>query len=253
MQKDHENKMLYDFLKGVTCRPARLIRCNFLWIGMLAVFGVISHARAATPASLLSPEVPATQIIVPITGLAPPLRLTMTDASTGKRVTAADFRGKVVMLYFGYTNCPDVCPDTLGKIHQIFLKLQKKYPSVAAKTVFLFVTVDPKRDGLALLHRYLALFDPHMIGLRGGPNALYRLTRRYRVVASVHPSANPEKYQVTHSALVYVFGPHGNARFIIPELGLNPHPDYAFLVNKLQQLTQSKQGDGLLTALARFN
>ncbi|GAA5266139.1 protein SCO1 [Acidiphilium sp. MT5] len=245
--------MLYDFLNGVTFIPVRFIRRNFRWIAVLAALGAINPARAATSAPLLSPEVPATQIVVPITGLAPPLRLTMTDASTGKRVTAADFRGKVVMLYFGYTNCPDVCPDTLGKIHQIFLKLQQKYPSVAAKTVFLFVTVDPKRDGLALLHRYLALFDPHMIGLRGGPNALYRLTRRYRVVASVHPSANPEKYQVTHSALVYVFGLHGNARFIIPELGLNPHPDYAALVNKLQQLTQSKQRDGLLTALARFN
>lgn len=245
---DHEINMLYDFFDGVTFISTLFRIRNFRWVAVIAALGFISPAMAA-PTRQTVPS----HTVVPIAGLAPPLRLSMTDASTGKMVTAADFRGKVVMLYFGYTNCPDVCPDTLGKIHQIFLRLQKSSPEVAAKTVFLFVTVDPKRDGVALLHRYLALFDPHFVGLRGGPNALFRLTRRYRVVASVHPSTNPEKYQVVHSALVYVFGPHGNARFIIPDLGLNPKPDYAALVSRLQLLEQSKSKRGLLTALARFN
>lgn len=190
----------------------------------------------------------AAQKVVPVAGLVPPLAFTMKDASTGKTVTAADFRGKVVMLYFGYTNCPDVCPDTLYKLHQIYLKLGP----AAADTVFLFVTVDPARDTLPVLKKYLALFDPHFVGLRGSANQIYQLTRRYRVVASVHPSPDPEKYQVVHSALIYVFGPHGNARFIIPDLGLNQHPDYAALTSDLSKLGTKPQPRGLITWLARL-
>jgi protein SCO1/2 len=186
--------------------------------------------------------------VVSVPGLVPPLAFTMQDARTGKTVTAADFHGKVVMLYFGYTNCPDVCPDTLYKLHQIYLKLGP----AAADTVFLFVTVDPARDTLPVLKKYLALFDPHFVGLRGSANQIYQLTRRYRVVASVHPSPDPEKYQVVHSALIYVFGPHGNARFLIPDLGLNRHPDYAALTSDLSKLGTGSQPRGLITWLARL-
>lgn len=205
--------------------------------------------RFLLAAILLTPFVAsAAQPVVRVTGLVPPLAFTMKDASTGKTVTAADFHGKVVMLYFGYTNCPDVCPDTLYKLHQIYLKLG----AAAANTVFLFVTVDPARDTLPVLKKYLALFDPHFVGLRGSANQVYQLTRRYRVVASVHPSPDPEKYQVVHSALIYVFGPHGNARFIIPDLGLNQHPDYAVLTSDLAKLGTTPQKRGLLTWLAHL-
>ncbi|SIR18299.1 MULTISPECIES: SCO family protein [Acidiphilium] len=186
--------------------------------------------------------------VVPVTGLVPPLAFTMTDASTGKSVTAAAFRGKTILLYFGYTNCPDVCPDTLYKVHQLYLKLG----AAAANTVFLFVTVDPARDTTPVLRRYLALFDPHFVGLRGSANQIYRLTRRYRVVASVHPSPNPQAYQVVHSALIYGFGPHGNARFIIPDLGSNQHPDYPALITDIESLQSKTQPRGLLTWLARL-
>jgi Uncharacterized protein SCO1/SenC/PrrC, involved in biogenesis of respiratory and photosynthetic systems len=205
--------------------------------------------RFLLAAILLTPfAASAAQPVVRVTGLVPPLAFTMKDASTGKTVTATDFHGKVVMLYFGYTNCPDVCPDTLYKLHQIYLKLG----AAAANTVFLFVTVDPARDTLPVLKKYLALFDPHFVGLRGSANQVYQLTRRYRVVASVHPSPDPEKYQVVHSALIYVFGPHGNARFIIPDLGLNQHPDYAALTSDLAKLGTTPQKRGLLTWLARL-
>jgi protein SCO1/2 len=205
--------------------------------------------RFLLAAILLTPfAASAAQPVVRVTGLVPPLAFTMKDASTGKTVTAADFHGKVVMLYFGYTNCPDVCPDTLYKLHQIYLKLG----AAAANTVFLFVTVDPARDTLPVLKKYLALFDSHFVGLRGSANQVYQLTRRYRVVASVHPSPDPEKYQVVHSALIYVFGPHGNARFIIPDLGLNQHPDYAVLTSDLAKLGTTPQKRGLLTWLAHL-
>ncbi|MDD2876250.1 MAG: SCO family protein [Acidiphilium sp.] len=205
---------------------------------------VLALAVLTIPAAAFA----AANHVVPVTGLVPPLAFTMKDASTGKIVTAADFRGKVVMLYFGYTNCPDVCPDTLYKLHQLYLRLG----AAADKTVFLFVTVDPKRDTLPVLKKYLALFDPHFVGLRGNANQIYQLTRRYRVVASVHPSPDPEKYEVVHSALIYVFGTHGNARFIIPDLGLNHHPDYAALASDIQKLSIKPQPRGLLTWLAQL-
>jgi protein SCO1/2 len=210
------------------------------WSALLVALLLVPFAvRGATP---------ATSQVVQVTGLVPPLAFTMTDTSTNKTVTAADFHGKVVMLYFGYTNCPDVCPDTLYKVHQLYQKLG----AAADKTVFLFVTVDPVRDTQPVLAKYLTLFDPHFSGLRGSANQIYQLTRRYRVVASVHPSPDPQKYAVVHSALIYVFGPHGNARMIIPDLGLNQHPDYAELTKRIEILANTPQPSGLLTWLARL-
>ena len=234
--------MLYRFVNRVTLHAARGTAL-VVAAGLLALL-LVGQAAFAAPVAVS---------VVPITGLAPPLRFHMIDASSGKLVTGRDFRGKVVLLYFGYTNCADVCPDTLYKIHQIFLRLQKTDPSVARRAVLLFVTVDPHRDTITVLHHYLGLFDPHFIGLRGGANALYRITRRYRVVASVHPSANPADYQVVHSALVYVFGPHGNARFVLSGMGRAPKPDYRTLAKRVQALATAPPQDGVLTGLARFN
>lgn len=155
---------------------------------------------------------------VNVAGLVPPLVLSMTDVETGKPVTAADFRGEVTMLYFGYTNCPDVCPATLYNVDKILRRLGP----AGARMRFLFVTVDPGRDTPATLAQYVALFGPQIIGLRGDADQLYTLARRYRVVFSV--SKEPV-YSVTHSAAVYVFDAHGKARFIIAGLESNK-PDF---------------------------
>lgn len=202
-------------------------------------------AARANPSTTKSPTQKSR--IVQVGGMVPPIAFTMKNTATGHTVTAASFRGKVVLLYFGYTNCPDVCPDTLYKMHKLYQRLGPD----ADKVVFLFVTVDPKRDTSPVLKKYVALFDPHFIALRGTPNQIFRLTRRYRVVASVHPSPNPEQYRVVHSALIYAFGTHGNARFIIPGLGLNPHPDYQALAHDLKQLTHP-QPRSILTWLAKL-
>jgi protein SCO1/2 len=191
-----------------------------IWLGQccLMIFFALAAPSWAGPASArhLAPG------NISVSGLVPPLKFTMRDTDTGQLVTQKDFRGKVVMLYFGYTNCPDVCPDTLYKVKRIFSSLKAD----AKNVVFLFVTVDPNRDTLPILKQYLELFDPHFVGLRGNANQLYRLARRYRVVFAVHPSPDPEKYAVVHSALIYVFTPQGNADFAISDLGLSQHPDF---------------------------
>ena len=163
---------------------------------------------------------------VDVQGLVPPLTLRMTDVSTGKKVTAADFKGQVVLLYFGYTNCPDVCPATLYNVDRILRRLGPQ----AANVTLLFATVDPDRDTPSALAQYVALFGPNMAGLRGTPNQLYDLARRYRVVFSV---TKTPVYAVTHSAAVYVFDQQGKARFIIAGLETNK-PDFDGIARDLR-------------------
>ncbi len=150
----------------------------------------------------------------------------MTDVTTNQPVTAQNFTGKTVLLYFGYTNCPDVCPATLYNVDKILRRLGP----LAKNVVFLFVTVDPDRDSPTTLAQYTALFGPNIQGLRGTADQLYTLARRYRVVFSV--TKNPT-YQVTHSAAVYVFNPQGKAEFLIAGLDTTT-PDIAGITEDIQ-------------------
>ena len=142
-----------------------------------------------------------------ITGAMPRLAFAMTRASDGTAVTAEEYRGRVIFLYFGYTNCPDVCPTTLANLADVLHKLGPD----AEKVRVLFVTVDPDRDGLPVLKRYAAAFAPQVEGLRGTPNRLADLARRYRVAYSV--TTKPE-YQVMHTSAVFVFDETGRARLV---------------------------------------
>jgi protein SCO1/2 len=123
----------------------------------------------------------------------------------GKPVTAADFRGKVVALYFGYTHCPDVCPTTLANLADMAGKVHS--PDLA----ILFVTVDPDRDTDAVLSDYTKAFSPQMVGLRGTANELADLARRYRVAYIV---TKGPPYQVMHSNAVFFFDRAGRARLV---------------------------------------
>jgi protein SCO1/2 len=181
-----------------------------------------------------------------IAGMVPPLAFTMTDVMTGKTATAADFRGKVTLVYFGYTNCPDVCPDTLAKMDKIFTRLGP----LADHVTFLFVTVDPYRDTPPVLKAYASLFGSHIVGLRGNANQLFRLARRYRVVFSVHRSKNPLHYTVTHSSSIYVFAQKGQAQFLISELGISQHPDIKGISGDLRQLILHPPHETILDRLA---
>ena len=149
-----------------------------------------------------------------MTGALPPLAFTMTRASDGKTVTAADFKGKIVLLYFGYTFCPDVCPTTLLNVTDMLKKLGKRADDVRV----LFVTVDPNRDSLAVLKQYTGAFAPQVVGLRGTPNQLAGLAKRYRVAYSVTPARDGKPYEVTHGAAVYVFNRAGNIKLLFTGL-----------------------------------
>ena len=168
---------------------------------------------------------------VDITGEFPPLAFTMQDATGGGLVDASSFRGQVVLLYFGYTYCPDVCPLTLGRISGILDQLGP----LAKQVRVLFVTVDPNRDSLDVLHTYTAQFSPQIQGLRGTPDQLAALARTYRIAYSVEPANATHPYEVTHSAAVYAFDATGAARLLIPSLA-STTPDIDGTVADLRQL-----------------
>jgi protein SCO1 len=144
-----------------------------------------------------------------ISGHMPDLSFRLTD-DNGKTVTAADYHGKVTLLYFGYTHCPDVCPLTLAHLHVVMQQLGKLADGVR----ILFVSVDPTRDTPAVLHDYVAAFDPHAVGLTGSPADIEALSKRYRAAFSREPGKADGSYDVSHSSGIYVFDGDGKARLL---------------------------------------
>lgn len=145
-----------------------------------------------------------------VSGLLPSLAFDLTDAANGREVQADAFKGRIVMLYFGYTHCPDVCPTTLAELGRAVRELGP----AADQVRILFVTVDPRRDSLAVLKSYAKGFGPQVVGLRGDTRALVALTKRYRVSYGYGKPDADGNYTVSHSSAVYVFDRKGNARLL---------------------------------------
>jgi protein SCO1/2 len=146
-----------------------------------------------------------------ISGLMPPLDFTLTDATDGETVQYKVFRGQVVLLFFGYTHCPDVCPTTLSRLSRALAALGED----AEQVRILFVTVDPARDTLAQLKAYAAAFGPEVVGLRGSEGELKALTKRYRVSYGYGKPDAHGNYEVSHSSAVYVFDREGEIRLLV--------------------------------------
>jgi protein SCO1 len=184
---------------------------------------------------------------IDVSGNSPPLEFAMTRASDGRRVTEADYRGRIVMLYFGYTFCPDACPTTLANVAEILKRLGPD----AERVRLLFVTVDPDRDTLPVLGEYVKNFAPQIEGLRGDSDEIASLARRYRVAYSVTPATKTHPYEVTHGSAIYVFDGSGAARLLIPSLGSGAG-DVAGVAADLRRLAEGPNPPGLFTWLLRF-
>ena len=143
----------------------------------------------------------------------------MTD-HTGKRRPLEDFRGKVVVMFFGSTHCPDVCPTTLAELRAVMDTLGKD----ADRVQVLFVTVDPERDTQDLLAKYVPAFDPRFIGLRpANETELKKVASDFKVFYSKVPGSSPDNYTMDHTAGSYMFDPKGNLRLFIKH-GQGPEP-----------------------------
>jgi protein SCO1 len=181
---------------------------------------------AATLLSACQRSEPSPWQLTAISGHMPDLSFRLTN-DQGKTVTAADYRGKVALLYFGYTHCPDVCPLTLAQLHAA---LQRLGP-LADDVHILFVSVDPTRDTPAVLHEYVGAFDSRAVGLTGSPADIEALTKRYRAAFTREPGKVDGSYDVSHSSGIYVFDGNGKARLLA-----TPTDSQDKLVHDLRQL-----------------
>jgi protein SCO1 len=129
--------------------------------------------------------------------------------TSGKTRTLADFKGRAVVLFFGYTHCPDVCPTTLAELSQALQQLGDDGKRVQV----LMVTVDPARDTPELLGQYVSAFNASYIGLRpAGDAQLVKVAKDFRVYYAKAPGKTPGDYTMDHTAASYVFDPQGKLR-----------------------------------------
>jgi protein SCO1/2 len=129
----------------------------------------------------------------------------------GRPRTLADFRGKVVTVFFGYTQCPDVCPTTLTEMAEVMRLLGDQ----ADRVQVLFVTVDPERDTPALLAQYVPAFDSRFLGLYGDAAATEKVAREFKVFYQKVPGSRPDAYTVDHSAGSFVYDTKGRIRLFV--------------------------------------
>lgn len=193
-------------------------------LGIGVLLGVLLIALVSTRAapspefqgSLINPPVPATDFL-------------LTDQQ-GMPFRLSDQRGKVVLVFFGYTFCPDVCPATLVD----FKWIQNELGDRAGEVQFVFITVDPQRDTAAQLKTHLAAFSPAFIGLRGDPEVLSQVWQAYGVSPEIRPGAGVAGYLVDHAARVFVIDRRGNLRLTFP-FGLGAEAMYLDVVQLLDE------------------
>ena len=134
---------------------------------------------------------------------------------TGRRVTDQDFRGRYMLVFFGYTYCPDVCPAAL----QVITAAIDQLGPAGDKITPILITIDPDRDTPAKMGAYVQSFHPRMVGLTGTPDEVGAAIRAYRVYAKKVPDErNPADYTLDHSSIVYLMGPNGGLVTFSPEI-----------------------------------
>ncbi|ALK95824.1 photosynthetic protein synthase I [Massilia sp. WF1] len=130
---------------------------------------------------------------------------------TGKPRTLADYKGKVVIVFFGYTQCPDVCPTTMAEMASVMQKLGPQADQVQV----LFITLDPERDTPQLLASYVPAFDKRFVGLYGTPEQTAKTAKDFKVFYSKVPGSAPGSYTIDHMAGSFVFDKEGRVRLFI--------------------------------------
>jgi protein SCO1/2 len=153
-----------------------------------------------------------------LTGLEYAKGFTLND-HLGQTRTLADFKGKVVVLFFGYTQCPDVCPTTMSEMAAVMQQLGP----LADKVQVMFVTLDPERDTQALLAQYVPAFDARFLGMRSDAAGTAAVAKEFKVFYAKQPGKTPGSYTIDHTAGSYVFDQQGQIRLFIRH-GQGPEP-----------------------------
>ncbi|WAC75818.1 SCO family protein [Roseateles sp. SL47] len=145
----------------------------------------------------------------------------------GKMRSLEDFKGKVVVVFFGYTQCPDVCPTTMAELAQV----KKALGPDGDRVQGIFITVDPERDKPELLKAYLASFDPSFVALRGNAEQIKETAKEFKVYYAQMPGKTPDSYTVDHTAASFLFDPQGRVR-VYARYGAGAQP----LMSDIKQL-----------------
>jgi protein SCO1 len=161
-----------------------------------------------------------------ITGAEFAREFSLTDFD-GKARTLADFKGKAVVVFFGFTQCPDVCPTTLAEMAEVV----KLLGADGKRLQVLFITIDPERDTPELLRKYVPAFNPNFLGLTGSNEAIAKVAKEFKVFYQKSPGKTPGSYTMDHTANSYVFDPEGKVRLVVKH-GMGADP----LVQDLKQL-----------------
>lgn len=139
----------------------------------------------------------------------------------GKPRTLADFSGKAVVVFFGYTRCPDVCPTTMVEMKEVMRKLGPD----ADKVQVLFVTLDPERDTQQVLAQYVPAFDPRFLGLYADSATTLKTAKDFKVFFEKRSGSSPGSYTIDHTAASYVFDPQGRLRLYVKHDQIDSLPD----------------------------
>ena len=182
--------------------------------------------------AMLKRDAPPKFEAVDITGVDWGKDFKLTD-HTGRVRTLADFRGKAVAMFFGFTHCPDMCPTAMAELAELMNLLGDE----ARRVQVLFVTVDPNRDTPAVLSQYVPAFHPSFLGLYGDAAATERTAKEFKVYYHANAANQHGSYSVDHSGQILVFDPEGRLRLMMkPELS----PEA--MANDLRFLLRASQG-----------
>ncbi|MEO6984558.1 MAG: SCO family protein [Paralcaligenes sp.] len=137
--------------------------------------------------------------------------MAMVDSS-GTLRTLADYKGKVLLVFFGFTHCPDVCPTSMAELAQT-MKLLK---GDAQKVQVVMISVDPERDTGAIMNAYVKAFDPNFVGLTGSPEQLHKTAQSFKAYYAKAAGGTPDSYTMNHSSSFYILDQTGEARVLLP-------------------------------------
>lgn len=182
----------------------------------VALIAWIALAGLLAACDLQKPAAPKFQL-TDVTGASFGKSLALTD-HTGKPRTLADFQGKVVVIFFGFTQCPDVCPTTLAEM----AKVVKELGADGGRVQVLFVSVDPERDTRELLQQYVTAFHPSFLGLSGDANATARAAKEFKIYVQKQPLKSGG-YSVDHSAGTFILDQRGQLR-LFAQYGAGAQP-----------------------------
>lgn len=186
-------------------KPSPFLRRRFL---ALAAAGTLGLALAGCSQDAGQPLDFRTGSDITGTGLGHELDMVDTQ---GHERRLADFEGKALMVFFGYTQCPDVCPTALAQVAQALELLGDK----ASQVQVIMISVDPARDTPEVLGAYVQAFDPSFVGLTGTPEQLEKTARSFKAFYAKEPGPGPDQYAMNHSSSFYLFDRQGDVRALI--------------------------------------